>query len=89
MLSFAHHKQIINPDWQRLMQAVSNHITVPNPVASTPPSVPAPIKKPELVWASATGDDQYGRYADVDVKGIIQRFRWLKPGKGFRLSLGH
>jgi formylglycine-generating enzyme required for sulfatase activity len=69
------------PDWQRLMQAVSNHIAVPSPIVSTPSPAPAPIKKPELVWASATGDDQYGRYADVDVKGVIQRFRWLKSGK--------
>jgi formylglycine-generating enzyme required for sulfatase activity len=54
-------------DWQRLMQAISSHITVP--------------RRLDLEWANASGDDQYGRYADVDVKGVIQRFRWLQPGK--------
>jgi formylglycine-generating enzyme required for sulfatase activity len=32
------------------------------------------------VWASDAGDDQYGRYADLVVKGITQRFRWIEPG---------
>ncbi|MEN9423371.1 MAG: hypothetical protein RL122_754 [Pseudomonadota bacterium] len=32
------------------------------------------------VWASVAGDDQYGRYADLVVKGITQKFRWIEPG---------
>jgi formylglycine-generating enzyme required for sulfatase activity len=47
------------------------------PVISTPPVVARPSKP---AWASAAGDDQYGRYADLNVKGIIQRFRQIKPG---------
>lgn len=31
-------------------------------------------------WASTMGDDQYGRYADINVKGVTQRFRWIEPG---------
>ncbi len=69
------------PDWERLMQAVSSHIPLSKPPSSTSIIIPAVVKQPELSWVSATGDDQYGRYADVDVKGIIQRFRWIKPGK--------
>ncbi|WMP16967.1 SUMF1/EgtB/PvdO family nonheme iron enzyme [Thiothrix lacustris] len=69
-------------DWQRLMQAISSHITVPSPQAPYSPPVPVLVKQqPDLAWANASGDDQYGRYADVDVKGVIQRFRWLQPGK--------
>ena len=32
------------------------------------------------MWASVAGDDQYGRYADLVVKGITQKFRWIEPG---------
>jgi formylglycine-generating enzyme required for sulfatase activity len=64
------------------MQAISSHITVPSPQAPYSPPVPVLVKQqPNLAWANASGDDQYGRYADVDVKGVIQRFRWLQPGK--------
>ena len=31
-------------------------------------------------WASSAGNDQYGRYADLVVKGITQRFRWIEAG---------
>lgn len=27
-----------------------------------------------------TGQDQYGRYVDLTVNGITQRFRWIEPG---------
>ena len=32
-------------------------------------------------WASKLSEDKYGHYADLDFKGIVQRFRWIKPGK--------
>jgi formylglycine-generating enzyme required for sulfatase activity len=25
--------------------------------------------------------DKFGRYQDVRIKGIIQRFRWIRPGR--------
>ncbi len=31
------------------------------------------------VWADSIGRDQYGLFADLKVKGITQRFRWLEP----------
>jgi formylglycine-generating enzyme required for sulfatase activity len=31
-------------------------------------------------WASATGSDEYGRWAEVGVAGVRQRFRWIAPG---------
>ena len=31
-------------------------------------------------WASDAGQDQYGRYADLNVKGVTQRFRWIEAG---------
>jgi formylglycine-generating enzyme required for sulfatase activity len=36
------------------------------------------IAKP--AWASELGQDHYGLYADLELKGITQRFRWINPG---------
>ncbi|HRJ53899.1 MAG TPA: SUMF1/EgtB/PvdO family nonheme iron enzyme [Candidatus Thiothrix moscowensis] len=44
--------------------------------STTKPSVPP--QKP--VWANAVGNDQYGYYADLVVKGVTQRFRWIGLG---------
>ncbi|CAK8713248.1 hypothetical protein KKHLCK_02285 [Candidatus Electrothrix laxa] len=32
-------------------------------------------------WAEHIGEDQYGLYADLFFKGVIQRFRWIQPGR--------
>ena len=32
-------------------------------------------------WASAAGVDHFGRWAEIDVVGAVQRFRWIKPGR--------
>ena len=40
-------------------------------------SVSADTQKPD--WAVAAGRDQYGFYADADIAGVIQRFRWIEP----------
>lgn len=39
------------------------------------------------IWANAAGTDQYGRYADLLVKSVIQRFRWIEPGTFWMGSL--
>lgn len=31
-------------------------------------------------WASASGTDQYGIYADLECKGVVQRFRFIEAG---------
>jgi len=31
-------------------------------------------------WASVIGRDAFGLYADLELKGISQRFRWIAPG---------
>ncbi len=30
-------------------------------------------------WASVAGRDRYGLYADTEVAGVTQRFRWIEP----------
>ena len=32
-------------------------------------------------WAVAAGRDRYGLWADADIKGVVQRFRWIPPGR--------
>ena len=48
------------------------------------PSQP-PDKEPETIskpkWADILGNDQYGTYADFSIKGVVQRMRWIKPGR--------
>ncbi|MBL8616772.1 MAG: SUMF1/EgtB/PvdO family nonheme iron enzyme [Deltaproteobacteria bacterium] len=45
------------------------------PVAGPPPSSEVPP------WASAAGADHFGRWAEMDVSGAVQRFRWIKSGR--------
>ncbi len=40
--------------------------------AAAPPSRPP--------WAAAFGADTFGPFADLDVGGVVQRFRWVPPG---------
>ena len=42
------------------------------------PAMPADPTKP--VWASATGVDPYGEWAELTVGKVTQRFRLIKPG---------
>ena len=35
---------------------------------------------PPAPWASFTGHDAHGPFADLNVHGVIQRFRWCPPG---------
>ena len=31
-------------------------------------------------WATKVGKDDHGRYADLTVQGVVQRFRWIEAG---------
>ena len=41
-----------------------------------------PTAETEGKWEGdgSVGMDQYGLYGDLDVQGVVQRFRWLEPG---------
>lgn len=41
------------------------------------------LKRPD--WAVRHGLDEFGRWAEIEVKGIVQRFRWVPPGE-FRMG---
>jgi formylglycine-generating enzyme required for sulfatase activity len=36
---------------------------------------------PPAPWAARSGQDAFGAYADLEVKGQVQRFRWCPPGR--------
>lgn len=42
-----------------------------------PENYPQPFPPP---WAEAWGDDRYGLWAELLVKGVTQRLRWVAPG---------
>ncbi|WP_291993704.1 SUMF1/EgtB/PvdO family nonheme iron enzyme [Candidatus Accumulibacter sp. ACC003] len=55
---------------------------------STTPATPASpasagsslaIERP--AWASGAGKDAYGQFAEIEVANIVQRFRWIMPGR--------
>ncbi|MDR4513220.1 formylglycine-generating enzyme family protein [Nitrosomonas sp.] len=41
--------------------------------------LPTSAKTSKLDWATDAGRDQYGIYADAEIVGVIQRFRWIEP----------
>lgn len=85
-------EQIRAPLWLRHWQALDfcTQTNWPALIAALPllqtnnPTIDAGSKlfvmpsKP--IWATASGIDQYGTYADLEFKGIVQRFRFIKAG---------
>lgn len=58
--------------------------------ASSEPAVERVSAEPDEFpprWASAWGEDRYGRYAEILVRDIPQRFRWIVPGMFWMGSL--
>jgi formylglycine-generating enzyme required for sulfatase activity len=42
-------------------------------------AITAPLPSPPA-WAEAHGQDVHGRWADLAIAGVVQRFRWISPG---------
>jgi formylglycine-generating enzyme required for sulfatase activity len=57
------------PEWQAKTQMLPGfwHYLPPNTTDLTPD------------WAAASGRDPYGLYAEIDIAGVKQRFRWIEP----------
>jgi formylglycine-generating enzyme required for sulfatase activity len=49
------------------------------------------MSAPPAPWAARSGRDQYGAFADLELRGEVQRFRWCPPGsfmrEGFQVTL--
>jgi formylglycine-generating enzyme required for sulfatase activity len=48
----------------------------------------SPIAQPSPSWASDSGEDRHGRWADLTVDGVTQRMRWIPPTgpEGFEMG---
>lgn len=69
-------------DWSLLLGALGHHVGGEK-IPPSPPFTKGGVKSVvsnQPVWASDAGQDQYGRYADLVVKGVTQKFRWIEPG---------
>ena len=84
-------EKVRSPLWLRHLQALDFcvHCNWPALIAALPAvnasagstaalKLTATPSKP--AWASATGKDQYGTYAYLEFKGIVQRFRHIEAG---------
>ncbi len=70
-------------NWQLLLEAVNPHIqSIQKLQASTESNILTNITSDIAIpqWASHSGEDQYGLYADLDVNGVIQRSRLIRAG---------
>jgi formylglycine-generating enzyme required for sulfatase activity len=47
---------------------------------SMPPQS-ATTKAPPAPWAARSGQDTFGAFADLELRGQVQRFRWCPPGR--------
>jgi formylglycine-generating enzyme required for sulfatase activity len=45
----------------------------------------APLSRADDGGWAAMGRDEFGLWADADLKGVVQRFRWIPPGR-FRMG---
>jgi formylglycine-generating enzyme required for sulfatase activity len=45
------------------------------------PSKNTTTKAPPAPWATRSGQDTFGAYADLELRGQVQRFRWCQPGR--------
>jgi formylglycine-generating enzyme required for sulfatase activity len=45
------------------------------------PSKNTTTKAPPAPWAARSGQDAFGAYADLELRGQVQRFRWCPPGR--------
>ena len=58
------------------------------PVVVVPQSMPVrTAPRTELDWASAAGEDEFGRWAEISVGKVVQRLRYVPAGKFMMGSL--
>ena len=66
----------VHCNWPALMAALPTVTVSAGSIAAL--KLTATPSKP--AWASASGKDQYGVYADLEFKGVVQRFRFIEAG---------
>ena len=39
------------------------------------------VEQIDTGWADRTGQDDYGHWAEIEIDGVVQRLRWIPPGR--------
>jgi sulfatase modifying factor 1 len=68
-------------------------VPAPAPALAQPPAparspASAPNMQPRPSWASASGKDDHGHWADLTVDGVTQRMRWIAPSGPAGFEMG-
>jgi formylglycine-generating enzyme required for sulfatase activity len=84
------HARFFDDQTGRLVREIAKIIATPIPAAIAAPPVnrrteppetkPAPTMPARESWTSNEGADNFGRWAEFEVKGVVQRMRWIAPG---------
>jgi formylglycine-generating enzyme len=85
------HARFFDDQTGRLVREIAKIIATPISAATAarpvirqpepPATKPTPAAPGRERWMSNEGTDNFGRWAEFDVKGVVQRLRWIKPGE--------
>jgi formylglycine-generating enzyme required for sulfatase activity len=79
------HPKFFDHQTNHLVREIGKIINAPKAVIAEPviaPTVAAkPIVRQRERWMSNEGSDNFGRWAEFEVKGVVQRMRWIAPGE--------
>ncbi|MBJ6609519.1 MAG: SUMF1/EgtB/PvdO family nonheme iron enzyme [Candidatus Thiothrix moscowensis] len=75
-------------DWPQLLGAIGHYVGDPSPLNPLSSETGEGGGREKPAWSRDAGNDKYGRYADLTVEGITQRFRWIEPGTFWMGSMG-
>jgi sulfatase modifying factor 1 len=73
--------KIINPQPAATASNTSAPIAKPVAPAAALVAAPRPIVRQRPQWMSNEGTDSVGPWAEFEVKGVVQRLRWVAPGE--------
>jgi formylglycine-generating enzyme len=63
--------------------AAGGKVTAPKASMLIGPALPQPQRRPPAFpppWAVSWGDDRHGLWAELEVRDVVQRLRWIEPG---------
>ncbi len=85
------HARFFDDQTGRLVREIAKIIATPSSgLVAAPPFIrqpeppatkPTPAAPARERWMSNEGTDNFGRWAEFEVRGIVQRMRWITPGE--------
>jgi formylglycine-generating enzyme required for sulfatase activity len=74
------HPKFFDHQTNHLVREIGKIIYAPKAVISVPVVATKPVGYQRERWMSNEGTDNFGRWAEFEVKGVVQRLRWIAPG---------